>query len=142
MGRVLGVDLGSRRIGLALSDEGRTTASPLEVLERTGDRSVDHEAIVTAAVDHDADMIVVGLPLALDGTKGTAARRVLTEVDELRRVAGDRVRIDVHDERLSTVSAQRALVDAGMRRERRRQTVDKVAAAVILQSWLDARAAS
>lgn len=137
MGRVLGVDLGSRRIGLALSDEGRTTASPLEVLQRASERLADHEAIVGAALAHGADVVVVGLPLALDGTKGTAARRVLSEVERLRRVAGDRMRIDVQDERLSTVSAERALRESGMRRARRRQTVDKVAAAVILQSWLD-----
>lgn len=88
-------------------------------------------------------MIVVGFPLTLDGDVGLAAKRVLSEVDDLRRVAASEpaaaVRVEVHDERLSTVTADRVMTDAGTRRERRRRDIDKVAAAVILQSWLDAR---
>lgn len=138
MPRVLGVDLGSRRIGLALSDETRTTAFPLTVIERSRHRAADHEAILEAALDGGADAVVVGLPLTLEGERGPAARRVLSEVGELRRAAGERVRIEVHDERLSTVTAERSMLEGGVRRRQRRQEIDKVAAAVILQSWLDA----
>lgn len=140
MTRALGVDLGSRRIGLALSDPALTTAVPHRVLERSGDLGVDHDAIVTTAVEHDVDVVVVGLPLGLDGEIGTAARQVLSEVDQLRRAAGDRVRVEVADERLSTVTAEAALREAGVSGRARRDRVDESAAAVILQAWLDGRA--
>lgn len=135
--RALGVDLGSRRIGLALSDPSGTAASPFAVIDRSRDRGSDHEAIVDTAIEHGAATVVVGLPLTLRGEIGTAARRVLSEVDELRRVADGRVGVEVHDERLSTVSAERAMVEGGARRDERRRKVDQVAAAVILQGWLD-----
>lgn len=139
MPRVLGVDLGSRRIGLALSDAGGTVASPLAVLERGAVPADDHEAIAGVAREHDVKTIVVGLPLTLEGEVGTAARRVLAEVDHLRRRVGDDLVVEVHDERLSTAEAERAMVGGGVRRERRRGSRDKVAAALILQSWLDRR---
>lgn len=140
MSRALGVDLGGRRIGLALSDSDLTTAVPHGVLERSGDTGTDHESILAVAADHDVGVVVVGLPLGLDGEIGTAARQVLSEVDELRGAAGDRVRVEVADERLSTVSADAALREAGVRGSERRGRVDASAATVILQSWLDARA--
>lgn len=139
MTRALGVDLGSRRIGLALSDSDLTTAVPHRVLERSGDRPSDHDAILAAAAEYEADVIVVGLPLGLDGEVGTAARQVLSEVDDLRRAAADRVRVEVADERLSTVTAEAALRDAGVSGLDRRNRVDASAAAVILQAWLDVR---
>jgi putative Holliday junction resolvase len=137
-GRVLGVDLGARRIGLALSDPSRTLASPHAVLERGADHETDHRAIVHAAKDAQADTIVVGLPLSLSGALGPAATATLAEVEELRATAAP-ADIDVvaHDERLTTVTADRALTEARMRREARKRLVDKVAAAVMLQSWLD-----
>ncbi len=138
MARVLGVDLGSRRIGLAVSDPRRATASPLRVLTRCGDKAADHEEILAAARDHDATAIVVGLPLTLGGELGPAARKVLSEVDLLRTLAGDEVTVEVHDERLSTRTAEAAMLEGGARRAHRRERVDQVAAAVILQSWLDA----
>jgi putative Holliday junction resolvase len=136
--RALGVDLGSKRIGLALSDPTGTVASPLEVLNRSGDAGRDHDAIVAAAREAGAQTIVVGLPLSLSGAEGPAAKAARAEVDELSARA-DAVGIDVllHDERLTTVTAERALQEARMRREARRRVVDKVAAAVMLQSWLD-----
>jgi putative Holliday junction resolvase len=141
--RALGVDLGSRRIGLALSDPSGTTAAPLAVIDRGRRHDVDHDAILGMARANDVEVIVVGFPLSLDGEVGPAARRVLSEVDELRRAAaagpGEAMRVEVHDERLSTVTAERALTDAGVDRQRRRRDIDKAAAAVILQSWLDAR---
>ena len=140
--RALGVDLGSRRIGLALSDPTGTVASPFDVLTRSGDETRDHDAIVAVAREAGARTIVVGLPLSLSGAEGPAARSARAEVDQLRTRA-EPVGIDVvlHDERLTTVTAERALQEARMRREARRRVVDKVAAAVMLQSWLERRSA-
>jgi putative pre-16S rRNA nuclease len=135
--RVLGVDLGSRRIGLALSDPSGTLASPLAVLKRSGDRAADHRAIVAAAREAEADTIVVGLPRSLSGREGPAARDARAEVAELVQVAGDGVSVEMYDERLTTVTAQRTLVEAGVRRDARKRVVDKVAAAVMLQGWLE-----
>ncbi len=133
----MGVDLGARRIGLASSDESRTLASPLSVLERSGDQQRDHEAIIATAREIGATCIVIGLPRSLSGRDGPAARSVRAEVDELRALAGDTVSVELHDERLSTVSAERSLRDAGHRGRARRGRVDAAAAAVILQSWLE-----
>jgi putative Holliday junction resolvase len=135
---VLGVDLGSRRIGLALSDPSGMVASPHEVLLRSGDRTADHRAIVGAANDAGATRIVVGLPLSLSGRRGPAARAVEAEVGEIRAIAGPQLPVELHDERLSTVTAERTLASAKMRRDARRRVVDKVAAAVMLQSYLEA----
>jgi putative holliday junction resolvase len=135
-GRALGVDLGERRIGLALSDPSRTVASPFEVLRRSGDAAVDRRAIVAVALEEGANVIVVGLPLSLSGRAGPAARAALAEVEAIRAVAGD-IELVVHDERLTTITAERALNEARMGREARRQVVDKIAAAVMLQSWLE-----
>ena len=133
--RALGVDLGERRIGLALSDPTRTVASPLDVLRRSGDPAADRRAIVDVARSAGAGVIVVGLPLSLSGRTGPAAQASLREADALRTVAGD-IEVVLHDERLTTVTAERALGEARVKRDARRRIVDKVAAAVMLQSWL------
>jgi putative Holliday junction resolvase len=134
--RALGVDLGERRIGLALSDPSRTVASPHDVLRRSGDPAVDRRAIVDIARESGAGVIVVGLPLSLSGKTGPAARAALAEVEALRAIAGE-IEVVVHDERLTTVTAERALIEGRVRRDARRQVIDKVAAAVMLQSWLE-----
>ena len=138
MSRVLGVDLGTRRIGLARSDASGTLASPLRVLARSGDVSEDHRAIIAAAREEEADRIVVGFPRSLSGDIGPAARAVQAEVDELRAVAGDDFAIVVHDERFTTVTAERNLVEAGVGRSARGRVRDAAAAAVMLQSYLEA----
>jgi putative Holliday junction resolvase len=141
VGRVLGVDLGSHRIGLALSDPLGLLAGPLVVLLRTGDRAADHAAIVEAASGNEAAVIVVGVPLSLStGRPGPAARAALAEVAELRERAAATdppMTVEICDERLTTVTAQRTLAAGGVRARDRRAVVDKVAAAVMLQSWLD-----
>jgi putative Holliday junction resolvase len=137
--RTLGVDLGSRRIGLALSDASGTLASPLDVLTRSGDRARDHAAILAVAREHMVDTIVVGLPRSLSGGEGPAARAARVEIEELRAAAGPGIAIEEFDERFTTVIAQRSLVEAGVRRDARKKVVDKVAAAVMLQSYLEAR---
>ena len=138
MSRVLAVDLGERRIGLALSDSSGTLASPLRTLEVTGDPDRDRLAIVSAARDAEAQVIVVGLPRSLSGRDGPAARRARAEASALAEVAGE-IRVELHDERFTTRDADRALAAAGTRRRERRARVDAAAAAIILQSYLDAK---
>lgn len=133
--RVLGIDLGTRRIGVAVSDPAGILASPREVLERSADHAADHARIAAMVAEAGAERVVVGLPLSLDGGMGPAARFVLDEVKELQ--AALPVPIECHDERFSTVSADRDLKAARMKAPARRKVVDKVAAAVLLQSWLD-----
>jgi putative Holliday junction resolvase len=141
IGRVLGVDLGARRIGLALCDPARVIASPLRVIERGRTVHDDHVAIVATARENDAVLIVVGLPLSLRGGAGPAARAARAEVVELQATAGS-IPVVMHDERLTTVTAQRALADAKVTPSRRRGIVDKVAAAVMLQAYLDREAST
>ena len=137
-GRALGVDLGSVRIGIALSDPSRTVASPHAVLRRSrSDHAADHRAIVEMAAAVAVTTIVVGLPLSLSGATGPAAVAAEAEIEELRSLVGAEVEVVAHDERLTTVTAERSLGAARMSRTRRREVVDKVAAAVMLQSWLD-----
>jgi putative Holliday junction resolvase len=136
--RALGIDLGSRRIGVALCDSGEVLASPWETVERSGDRALDHRRLLALAEEAEAEIVVVGLPLALDGSIGPAAEGVLAEVEELR--AATSLPVETYDERLTTVTATRLLREGGVKGKARRQVVDKVAAAVILQSWLDGRA--
>jgi putative Holliday junction resolvase len=137
--RALGLDLGTKRIGVAVSDRSGTVASPLTVVHRSRSRRHDHAAIASLVTEEEAELVVVGLPLSLSGDVGPAARAALAEADELATVVG--VPVETHDERLTTVSAERSLMEARMRAEARRRVVDKVAAAVMLQSWLDARRA-
>ncbi len=136
MARAVALDIGTRRIGVALSDSGGTVATPYEVVTRSGDRSVDHRRIAALVEEAGAEVVVVGLPLSLDGSAGPAAQAILAEVDELRGVLP--VSIVTWDERLSTVEAERSLRAMRVRKGRHRQVVDQVAATVILQSWLDA----
>jgi putative Holliday junction resolvase len=134
-GRVVGVDLGARRVGVAISNADRTVASPERVLTRSGDEQRDHREILAVVAEWDATQIVVGLPLSLDGSVGPAAEAVLEEVERLRRIAP--VPVDTYDERLTTVSAERSLAEQQVRGKARRRVVDKVAAAILLQAWLD-----
>jgi putative Holliday junction resolvase len=139
--RVLGVDLGSRRIGLAATDESNTLASPYAVLERGDDDDALHRAIIGAARDVGADRIVVGLPVSLNGTRGPAARAVLDEVGKLKWLARpERIAIDTHDERFSTVLAEHGFEESQVKKRKRRRMADAAAATVILQSWLDSEA--
>lgn len=135
--RALGVDPGTKRIGLAISDLSGTIASPLVVLHRSRSARHDHAEIARIARAEEAEVIVVGLPLNMDGTEGTAAKRARAEAQRLATVVG--VPVEMHDERRTTVSADRSMLDAGLDAIERRQRVDKVAAAIMLQSWLDAR---
>lgn len=136
--RALGVDPGTKRIGLAVSDLSGTIASPLTVLQRSRSRRHDLTEIARIARDEGADVIVVGLPLNMDGSMSKAAKTATREAERLATLV--EVPVEMHDERLTTVSADRSMLDAGLDSKQRRQVVDKVAAAIMLQSWLDARA--
>ena len=133
--RVLGIDLGSKRIGVAVSDRSGTIASPLTVVLRGRRRADDHARLRALVIEEEAERVVVGLPLSLDGSIGPAAAGAMAEAEELASVVG--VPVETFDERLTTVSADRALMEFKMRAQARRRVVDKVAAAVMLQTWLD-----
>jgi len=135
--RAVGLDLGSRRIGVAASDGTGTIASPHSVLERQETRQADHAAVAALVAELKADVVVVGLPLSLDGTMGPAAEAAAAEVAELADVLT--VPVETYDERLTTVTADRSLSQLGLGGQARRRVVDKVAAAVMLQAWLDRR---
>jgi putative holliday junction resolvase len=135
--RALGIDLGSKRIGVALSDGGGLVATPYEVVTRSGDPARDRRAVLALAAEAAVEIIVVGLPLSLDGSVGPAARAALDEVDALR--AATEVPVETYDERLTTVTADRSLQALDLRGPARRRVIDKVAAAVMLQAWLDGR---
>jgi putative holliday junction resolvase len=135
--RVLALDLGARRIGVAVSDRSGTLASPYEVIARSGSVAADHTRVARMVEEVGAERVVVGLPLSLDGSTGPAARKALAEVDQLAAAVG--VPVETIDERFSTVTADRSMVERGMKAPARRKVVDQVAAAVLLQTWLDGR---
>lgn len=137
-GRAIGIDLGERRIGIAVSDSARTLASPRTTLTRTGDPERDHRALVDLVAEEEATVVVVGLPLSLDGRARRAAAAADREAELLRvRLAPAGVPVVLHDERLTTVTAHRALAAGGRTARDRRGVVDRSAAAVLLQAWLD-----
>jgi putative holliday junction resolvase len=133
--RALGIDLGTKRVGIAISDSDGTVATPYEVLERSKDRAADHRRIRDIVVENEVGVVVVGLPLSMDGSTGPAAKRALAEIRTLQRAIP--VTVETYDERLSTVTAERSLRSMDLSAPERRRVVDKVAAAVILQGWLD-----
>ena len=134
--RALGIDLGDRRVGIAVCDSAGTVATPVQTLVRSGDARRDLESIADLVQEWEAVIVVVGLPLSLDGSEGPAARSALAQTDKLRQVLG--VPVVSHDERLTTVIAHRRLAEQDVDGRARRGMVDQVAAAVMLQSWLDA----
>ncbi len=135
MGRILCLDMGEKRIGVAVSDAMHMIASPHSVYTRVG-YGPDVKHMQRLMQELDGELIVVGLPRNMDGTLGPSAQKAQAFAEKLGEAG---ILVAFWDERLSTVSAQRSLIEGGMRREQRRGTVDKVAAAVILQSYLDAR---
>jgi putative Holliday junction resolvase len=134
-GRVLGLDLGDARIGVAISDDDRRLAVPLGTIH-TG-APADLKAIAKLVKEHEATAVVIGLPLSMTGERGSAALKAESFAGALRSFLD--VPVELHDERLSTVEAEGALRRAGIDARARRKVVDRSAAAVILQAWLDAR---
>ncbi len=142
---MVGVDLGERRIGVAVSDGTGTLASPRCTIERAGSGRGDDDGpwrkLVAVVEEVGARHVVVGMPLSLNGRRGRAARAAQADADALAQVlAPIGVTVETFDERLTTVSAARSLADAGRRGRARRTRIDEAAAAVMLQAWLDAHA--
>lgn len=141
-GRVLGIDAGERRVGVALSDETRLLASPVAVLDRRQGLAAVFDALSRLARAEGVEQVVVGLPLDADGSRGRQARRAEQFARIAQRVVG--LPVELWDERLSTREAEAILRQQGrnMRRVRERGQIDAVAAAVILQDYLDAHQAN
>ena len=136
MARVLALDIGERRIGVAISDEGGVLAQPLQVIERKG-TATDVAQVVRLLQEQQAQEIVVGMPYTLRGGQAGAAEKVQSFLAVLREAV--QVPIVLVDERLSTVEADRRMREASVRRLARRSRVDAVAAALILERYLSER---
>jgi len=136
--RAIGLDLGTKRIGVAVSDSDGRLAMPIEVLVRTGDREGEHRAVAALVAEWEAEVVVVGVPYSLDGSVGPMAKTMIAEADQLATRLS--VPVQTHDERLTTVTAEKQLREQEMSGEDRRKVVDKVAASVMLQAWLEGRA--
>ena len=133
---IMALDVGTKRIGVAVADPGGSFALPVTVIERTNLRS-DLERIVALAQEYSADELVVGDPVTLSGERGIAAEKVDRFVEQLGRVySGAIARVD---ERMSTAQATKTLIAADVSRAKRRSVVDKMAAALILESYLARR---
>jgi putative Holliday junction resolvase len=137
MPRFLGIDHGKKRIGLAVSDPGATLASPLTTVAASGRLSDQVAAVLSCAKEYDIGAFVVGLPLNMDDTEGDQAKTVRRFGAELGRVGGKPVHY--WDERLSSHAAEELLRPAELTRKKRKARLDRVAAQVILQGFLDAR---
>ncbi len=133
--RKIALDVGTVRIGIATSDPMGIIASGYETFVRTKDFEDDLRRIAGLAQEKQADTFVVGLPLNMDGTEGEKVAEIRAFAEALSRYTD--LKIVFQDERLSTVSAEKALIESGMRREKRKKVIDKVAATIILQSYLD-----
>lgn len=134
-GRIIGLDPGERRIGVAIADPTATIASP----DRFIDRKIQEPVAAIAALCQELDVatIVIGLPVALDGREGPSAHAARRFGALVTQATG--ITVEYHDERFTSVTAEQALISGGMRRKQRKQKRDQVAAAVMLQSYLDSR---
>ena len=133
-GRVLALDIGTVRIGAAISDSNRIIAQPLDTWNAENDSWLsDFDSALSI---YNPSLIVVGLPLRTDGKKSEAGERIISLVDDLRKKYPEREFV-THDERFTTVIAQQVLINADVSRKRRRKSVDKIAAVLILESWLE-----
>jgi putative holliday junction resolvase len=145
--RYLGVDLGTKRIGLAVGDSEGGVVSPLDVLDAQPAPEVNAQAILRAAAEYDASGIVIGLPLNMDGTEGPQARLSKALAAAIRKIvsASDsgyeagKLKVFLHDERLTSFAADRQLAERGLTRKKKKARQDALAAAVLLQSFLDCR---
>jgi putative Holliday junction resolvase len=134
--RILAVDPGSKRVGVAISDPTATIAQALMTIPAEPHGTLPSR-LAKIAVAHQAERIVVGLPRRLDGTRGPEAAAAEVLAASIRRASG--LPVELVDERFSSVAAERSLIEGGVRREKRRHTVDRVAATLMLQSHLDGR---
>ena len=137
MGRVMALDVGDVRIGVAVSDLMGIIANPLETYTRKGNIDKDVDYIVALAKAHEVSLFVSGLPLGLNGLENEQTRKTREFVDALT-VATD-IPVKFMDERFTTLSAERVLIEGNVRRENRKKVIDKVAATIILQNYLDSK---
>lgn len=134
--RAMGLDVGTKTVGVAVTDELGLTAQPVTVVRRTNLKA-DLAELLRLAGDRDVDRFIVGLPLNMDGSEGPRAAATRKFGDALARAST--LPIVYQDERLTTVAAERSLLEADVSRGKRREVIDQVAAALILQGWLDAQ---
>lgn len=134
MGRVLGVDVGTVRVGLAVSDPDRVVATPVGTIPAAADPTELAASVAQAATEHGAGHVVVGLPRGMSGRDTASTMRARAVARALRDHGVD---VSMWDERLSSAEAERVLLRAGRRRSDRRIERDRVAATIILQGWLD-----
>lgn len=133
----MALDIGDRTIGVACSDEGLILASPVETIQRRGPKA-DSLRVKALVVERGVSRVIAGLPLTLGGEQGPQSAKVMEFVEGLRRRL--QVPVEMWDERLSTREAERTLIAADMSRARRKEVIDQMAAVLILQTYLDARA--
>lgn len=136
--RALGLDIGSKTIGLALTDEADVAAHPLGVLSRVGNLG-DAVAVAALVAKHGVEDVVYGMPFELSGRIGFRGRRVQHLVDAIRAALPNTIVLHEHDERFTTAEAERVLIDADVSRAKRSAVIDQQAATLILQAWLDLR---
>ena len=134
--RSMGLDVGGVRIGIALSDETGLIAQGLATLERAGWKR-DLQYLASVAEKYEVNQVVIGNPLNLDGSSGRQAERIVDFASRLRE--STRLQVVLWDERFTSLSAERVLIEGGVRRERRKQVIDQMAAAIMLQSYLDSQ---
>ena len=137
MGRVVGIDPGAARVGIAISDDAGSIAFPRETVTARGGWADAADRVRQALAGEEVELLVVGLPLRLDGTEGEAARRARGLGEALAAALG--VEVTYWDERLTTVAAERSLSEMGRRGAKRREVVDQSAATILLQGYLDAK---
>ncbi|MCL6610243.1 MAG: Holliday junction resolvase RuvX [Peptococcaceae bacterium] len=135
--RVMGLDLGDKTIGVAVSDPMGWTAQAVEVIRRGENKAGEIRRLKELIEHYGVEMIILGLPRNMNGTLGDRGRKAVEYAGMIRQELG--LPVEMWDERLSTVSAERILLDAGMSRAKRKKNIDKMAAAVILQGYLDSR---
>ena len=134
--RILGLDLGEKTIGVAVSDELGMTAQGLDTIQRKGIKT-DLAALHAVVRKYDAECLVVGLPKNMDGSLGEAAQKVMKVIEKLKEWD---IPVFTEDERLTTVMAEKILIQGEVRRSKRKKVIDRMAAVLILQGYLDRRA--
>lgn len=132
-GRALGLDPGQRRIGVAVSDPTRTIASPVRFIDHKSDDVA--RTLSDLCIEYEVTVVVIGLPISLDGSEGPSAKAARAFAEEVREATG--VDVEFHDERFTSRTAEAALIEGGVSRKSRKEKRDQVAAAVMLQSFLD-----
>lgn len=137
MGRIMALDVGNVRIGIAVSDLMGIIANPLETYTRKGNLAIDAEYIANLAKQKEVSLFISGLPLSLSGGENEQTLKTREFIEELQKHTD--IPVKFLDERFTTLSAERVLIQGNVRRENRKKVIDKVAATIILQNYLDSK---